>query len=535
MDRAALFASINRKLAANDIEGAIDEAEVAIALGEAHPTLLNLCAHRLEARGDFAGALQLLDRALALDPADATILSAIGHVWLKQAAPQNALRAFAAAIGRDPGFAPAHHGAGLALWGLGDLAASRLAQERAAALDSRYPDPRGALALLALHENRTEEAGEHARAALALQPDEPAATLTLASLEHEAGRHEAVAAMLPAALEHPQLAPLQRAALLRIHADSLDALGRYDAAFEAYAAGNALQRRIFAPQHEGPGVESSTGLCERIGREFAREPDAFGGAGTGVRPDVNHVFLLGFPRSGTTLLEQVLASHAGVDALEEKPTLTEEIADFFLAHDTLHPLASLTPADQAARAQAYWSRIDGYGVETAGRTFVDKQPSLTQYLPMIAKLFPRAKIIVARRDPRDVVLSCFRRGFNMNRTIYDFTDLERLATYYAATMTLAESYMAALPLTFHVHSHEAMVADFDGAVGGLCGSLGISFDENMRNFVETAKGREIRTPSARQVMQGMNASGVGYWRNYARHLAPVMPILEPWIQRFGYA
>jgi hypothetical protein len=165
---------------------------------------------------------------------------------------------------------------------------------------------------------------------------------------------------------------------------------------------------------------------------------------------------------------------------------------------------------------------------------VDKQPSLTLYLPLVAKLFPRAKIIVARRDPRDVVLSCYRRGFNMNRTIYDFTDLERLSNYYSGVMRLAEVYAEKLPLTFHVHAHEAMIADFDRSITALCAAIGVPFDGAMRNFVETAQRRDIRTPSARQVVKGLDRSGVGYWRNYAQALAPVTPNLQPWISKFGY-
>jgi len=109
LDRQELFDSINQKLAANDIEGAVDLAEVALALGETHPTLLNLCAHRLEVQGDFPGALKLLDQALQIAPDDVSILSAIGHCWIKQAEPVNALRAFSAALARHPGFAPAHY------------------------------------------------------------------------------------------------------------------------------------------------------------------------------------------------------------------------------------------------------------------------------------------------------------------------------------------------------------------------------------------------------------------------------------------
>lgn len=535
MDRETLFNSINEKLAVNDIDGAIDLAEVAVALGESHPTLFNLCAHRLESQGDFEGSLKLLDQAHQLAPQDASILNAIGQSWLKQAAPRNALRAFAAALAYEPNFPPAHHGAGLALRALGDVAEARTAQMRAAQLDPNYPDPRGALAILALHERNWTEARAHAEAALRLDPTEPAAFLVLATLEGEAGHHEAVAKMIAEGINRPNIAPLQRAALDRLHGDALDALGRYDEAFAAYSDGAAILRAIYAPQHAGEGDEAALDLATRIHREFDNDIKTFPAPHAIAGPPVNHVFLVGFPRSGTTLLEQILASHPQVIALEEKPTLNPEITEFFLDQDSLTGLMNLSDAEIEARVAAYWARIAGYGVDVAGKTFVDKQPSMTLYLPLIAKLFPKAKIIFARRDPRDVVLSCFRRGFEMNRTTYDFADLERLSTYYAATMALAEMYFDKLPLAFHVHSHEAMIADFDGQIAKLCEAIGLDFDVNMRNFVETAKQRDIRTPSAGQVVQGLNASGVGYWRNYERHLGPAIEILQPWIDKYGYA
>jgi tetratricopeptide (TPR) repeat protein len=535
LQRASIYESINDRLAADDIDGAIDLAEVAITLGQVQPLALNLCAFRLEKNGDFQGALKLLDQALQLDPNDVTVLNAIGHVWLKQAMPLNALRAFAAALEREAGYAPAHHGAGLALWGLGDLAESRAAQRRAAELDAHYPDPRGALALLALHEKDQVSAREYALQALALDPAEPSAFLTLATLDEQAGQHEAVAERVAHELAQANVAPLQRAPLYRLYGDALDALGRFDEAFAAYSDGNAIQRRMFAPQHSGPDVETATGLCRRIAEEFENDRAKFPpSTELDAGPEVNHVFLVGFPRSGTTLLEQILASHHNIVALEEKPTLNEEISEFFLDHDSLQPLVELSDDDLRRRVDAYWARIAGYGLDVAGKTFVDKQPSLTIYLPLVARLFPKAKIIFARRDPRDVVLSCFRRGFNMNRTIYDFTDLERLSTYYSAVMDLAETFFEALPLAFHIHTHEAMIADFDGEIARLCAAIGVEFDENMHDFVETAKRRDIRTPSAPQILKGMNASGVGYWRNYAQHLAPVTPILQPWIDKFGY-
>lgn len=537
MDPQDLFNNINAKLAANDIEGAIDLAEVAVALGHQHPTLFNLCAHRLEQRGEYQAALDLLHQALQLDPNDASILSAIGHCWLKQGQPDRALPAFNDAVRLDPRFAPAHHGIGLAFAWQGDLAQAQMAQERAAALDPNYPDPLGALSIFALNNRERDKARAYAEAALRLAPAEPSALITLARLDVLEERYDDTTTRLSAAFAADAIPPLQKSPLLRLMGDALDGLGRYDEAFAAYRDCNLLLKTVYEPVLGGDTSEDVADTWTRVHGAFDRLlPTGGFDATTPVDgPNVNHVFLVGFPRSGTTLLEQVLASHPDILALEEKPILHKQINEYFADAASLERLIQLSDAETAELARAYWRRVAEFGIHPEGKTFVDKQPALTLYLPLMLKLFPKAKVIFAVRDPRDVLLSCFRRGFNMNATIFQFTTLERLAVYYSNVMKAYEFYADRMAFQAFTYKHEDTVADFDGEIRRLCAFLGVAFDDNMRNFVETAKQRDVRTPSAPQVVKGLNTSGVGYWRNYERHLEPILPALQPWVERFGYA
>ena len=139
-----------------------------------------------------------------------------------------------------------------------------------------------------------------------------------------------------------------------------------------------------------------------------------------------HVFLLGFPRSGTTLLEQVLASHPRVEALEERETLTDAMRAFLRhARRPPSPGGRPTSAELEPLRAAYWARVRAEGAQVAGKVFVDKHPLNTLKLPLIAKLFPEAKILFAQRDPRDVVLSCYRRRFAMSGSAYQLLTLAR--------------------------------------------------------------------------------------------------------------
>jgi len=138
------------------------------------------------------------------------------------------------------------------------------------------------------------------------------------------------------------------------------------------------------------------------------------------------------------------------------------------------------------------------------------------------------------RDPRDVVLSCFLSSFQMNALTYAFTDLEVTAAVYAATMTLAETYLKLLPLDVREVRHEALVDNFEGELRDAAAFLGLEFRSEMLDVAATAKARSVRTPSAQQVREGLTKTRLGRWRAYAEELKPVLPTLKPWVKRVGY-
>jgi hypothetical protein len=165
--------------------------------------------------------------------------------------------------------------------------------------------------------------------------------------------------------------------------------------------------------------------------------------------------------------------------------------------------------------------------------FVDKHPFNTFKLPLIARLFPDARVLFARRDPRDTVLSCFRHRFQMTDPVWQMLSLEGVAELYAATMAMAEASEEAFGLFTHDVRLEALIADFDGETKAVCDFIGVPWDERMRDFAAGVAARGVFTPSGPQLTRGLNAQGVGKWRDYAGELEPVMPLLAPWVARFG--
>jgi tetratricopeptide (TPR) repeat protein len=530
--------NIHAKLNAGDIHGAMELARDAYINDVMEPIVLDLVAHRLEEQGDLHGAIRLLIQASQLEPQNASLHANIGHCLLKLSRPTHALEAFNRALKLDPKSPRAHHGAGLALWGLKDIDACEHAQIRALKLDPNYPDPVGTLALIAYERKQYDRAQALADKALTLNPSDHAALIVKSHLLFESGEIDACADLLSGVLQSSAIAPLQRASLVRKYADALDARQRYDEAFEAYASANALLRGVYADLYDVPDVETGQQLCARLidyFQDYVEPPTKFAPdfAKNGAR---EHVFLMGFPRSGTTLLEQILASHSDVIALEERATLHDPIMRYFMDDRDIGKLMQAPEAELQTYRDKYWSEVDRFGIaDVANKVFVDKQPSLTLYLPLIKRLFPNAKILFCIRDPRDVVLSCFRRSFTMNGTIFQYTQIDSLAKFYASTMDLGHLYFEKIAQPVHRHSHEFLISNFDEEVEAICRFLALAPTADMRNFVETAKARDIRTPSAKQVRAGLNASGVGYWRNYERHLQGPIETLKSWIDRFGYA
>jgi len=180
------------------------------------------------------------------------------------------------------------------------------------------------------------------------------------------------------------------------------------------------------------------------------------------------------------------------------------------------------------------SAVRSFGVQPRGHLFIDKMPLATVLLPLISKLFPNARILFAVRDPRDVVFSCFRRRFGMNSAMAHFLSLESAAAYYDTVMRLGALYRKLLPLDLHLVRYEQLVEDFEGTTRSVSDFIGLDWQTGMADFAAKARTRGISTPSAAQVARGLNREGQGAWRRYRDQMAPVLPLLEPWVERFGY-
>jgi tetratricopeptide (TPR) repeat protein len=244
------------------------------------------------------------------------------------------------------------------------------------------------------------------------------------------------------------------------------------------------------------------------------------------------VFLVGFPRSGTTLLDTFLMGHPDVAVLEEVPLMTE-------AQQCLGEGPDLPdrPRSELEKARdVYFAGLDRHVPAGFDGLVVDKLP-LNMLAPrFIHSFFPDAKFIFAQRHPCDCVLSCFMQAFSLNESMSCFLDLDNAAAFYDAAMTLWTRCNDVLPLNVHRLVYEELVAGPEKALRPLVDFLGLDWREELLDHRSTAKARgAISTPSYDQVVQPISRKASGRWRRYEKQLEPVLPVLLPWAEKLGYA
>jgi tetratricopeptide (TPR) repeat protein len=529
--------AVRTALSRGDYRQAADHASAALVRGERHPTLFNVLAFQHSEAGRYAEAIALLTDGLKLAPRDPSLLYSAGICLFRQGRERDALGLFNAALDARPGFAGPHYYRGLIFERAGQEDAAARCYEEAIASDPQFEAPYAGLASVAATKGDFVRARDFAARALALAPGQSTAHLAIARADFDDGRFEAVVERLQPLVEGGRLDGFELPAILTVLGDGLDGLRRADEAFAAWSRSKALSRS----QYDGaPLAEAARSHLERLSRlrpfvaTLAPFPQGKPASPDGSNAPRQHVFLVGFPRSGTTLLEQVLASHPDVVALEERPLLEPAEKEFLVSAESIRRLLAAGDDLLDPFRDLYWRQVADLGLRVEGQVFVDKLPLGSLLIPLIARLFPSAKILFAERDPRDVVLSCFRRGFNMNPGMYQFVTLEGEARFYDAVMALADRYRRLVPDRTHPVRYEALVADFEGEVRAICAFLGLGWTEALKDFARTARARAIRTPSAPQVRKGLYGSAAGHWRRYAAHLAPVRPILDPWVETLGY-
>ena len=319
-------------------------------------------------------------------------------------------------------------------------------------------------------------------------------------------------------------------------AETYDKLGAPDQAMQALRAAHEWQvqeLRIASPEFFLPESPALPAALPRVSPEAYRRWPAT------TAPDAKDspVFIVGFPRSGTTLLEQMLDAHPGLQSMDENPFFNR-LADRLKSHGEgiMDKLELLQQRDCDELRKLYLIMVSEKIPRRWDAQLVDKNPLNMLWLPLIYRLFPRAKFILAVRHPCDVILSCYMQNFRSSILGAACANLPRLASAYVGAMDYWLQTVGILQPDVLVSRYEDLVADFPGHTTRIAQFLGLDDATPMLRFDQHARDKGyIATPSYDQVIEPVNRKGVNRWMRYQQEFELVLPTLEPMLRFWGYS
>jgi tetratricopeptide (TPR) repeat protein len=490
----------------------------ALALQPEEPDLhfyRGLCLQGL-GRGDKAAGH--FREAVRLRPDFAEAWNNLGNVLFLVARAAEAVPCYEQAVRHRPGWAEACMNLGSALREDDRVEEGLAWYRQAVRLRPVYPKAHNNLGVALLELGQVAKAEAHFREALRQQPDSAQVLWNLASYglyrDTDPGPDR-----LRARLADPRLAPMDACQLHFTLAYRLEHAGAHDEAFHHFREGNRRRRDMLRQAGTAFDPAAHSRLIDRLAEVFSL--DCFERVrGRGLDTDVP-VFVVGMPRSGTSLVEQVLAQHpeaAGAGELRDIPRLADVLPALLGGGEYPECVRRLDRETARSKAEAYLDRLRRLG--GGARRVTDKLPENFLHLGLIATLFPGARVVHCRRDPLDVCVSCYCRFFQGMNFSWDLGDLGR---YYREYERLMAHWRAVLPLPLLDVTYEDLVADPEGQGRRLLAFCGLGWHERCLRFYESP--RAVRTPSKLQVRQPVYRSAVGRWQRYAAHLGPLREAL----------
>lgn len=322
-------------------------------------------------------------------------------------------------------------------------------------------------------------------------------------------------------------------------AQLLDKNGRFDEAYQAF---------LSAKQHLYPERKQFAQASQRMLRKNEETmsmltPQHYDDWAEVANDDTPYrcALMTGHPRSGTTLAEQVLDTHEALASADEFDSFYQWVFQplvqrFAPTTPVLEVIKRVPPAVRNAARRTYWERTEAiFGEPIGQRMLLDKNPSLTFMLPLINWAFPEMKLLIAIRDPRDVVLSCFMQKVPLNPVSVNWLSLEGAAKYYGHVMGAWLKVRQLTRSAWMEFRYEDTVENLEVQARRLLEFLGLPWDESVLKFHECARAKQVRSPTYEAVTKPVYRESIGRWQNYAKYLEPSIVELQPFVKEFGYA
>jgi tetratricopeptide (TPR) repeat protein len=490
-------------------------------------------AKELLLSGDFARALPLYEKLVRQRPGAAVIWYEYGNAAYKCRRVDLADQAWSKVAELEPQNAELVGMVGHQYEALRRPEKARACFMQAAAADPRAINPRISLAVLSEKNHRLAEARAAVQECLAIDPKDDQARYFAAVLDRREGHIQEAERGLRDLLASDPSHPFVRYAARYELAQVLDRTERFD---EAMAQLKEAKEIVLALADAKLLLRSYDQSAESIRRFTASQPKNIIDTWAKYFPLRKReaipplAFLGGHPRSGTTLLERILDAHPEVAAVDEPAAFLEVLQPEF------HKSNELSSARVNVLRRMYIQALrDDLGAEAGGKTLIDKNPSPTARLPVWLRVFPELRVLIALRDPRDVLLSCYFQNIPLNSTNVNFLTFERLAKHYGDLMGIWLAVREWPGFAWIETRYEDVVADLPKEGRRVTEFLGLQWHPDQEQFYDKSGGKQLYSPTYQDVTRPVYNRSVARWRAYEKHLAPILPALEPFCRSLGYA
>lgn len=527
-------ASLNR----GDLETAQRLSKKVLRADAKNVDALGILGNAFADAGQFEDAVRYLERAISIKPTAGTF-NDLGIAQAGLGQHQEAVTSYRQSLSAQPNASVVLNNLGLALFELGRTEDAIDSYNQAIAAEPTNPFIRYNLFEALERRNRMTDLQDALDAATAIIGQHPQFALAQASLAKKEKRYQDAVDVLTAVRpdHHGNMILDPKFWRKRAHmlGDLFDRLGDTAQAMAAFKESNQMIDLYERP----PGVNKNDYLARiQMLSEFFDQSDI--SSWPELTPDDDHidpVFLVGFPRSGTTLLDVIMRGHPDIATLEEYPLISSTVTALQQCRDgEPKAMATLTKDDLTRVRAAYFNEraqhLDSSALNKP--IIVDKLPLNLIEAGLIQRIFPNAKFILALRHPCDSVLSCYMHTFKLNSAMANFLNLEDAAHLYDRAFSLWESYRNTLPLSVHEIRYEDIVDDLEGTIRPLIKFLGLEWHDGVLDHTGTAKKSRIDTPSYNQVVEPIYKRADGRWTKYEQVFKDALPLLSHWISKHRY-
>ena len=481
--------------------------------------------------GDIARSISDLEIVYGNHPEHLHAAYYLGRSLRATGRLEDALAPLQAALGEDEFTVNAHYEIATCLTGLRRRPEAIDHYQAVLTLQPDNAQVAANLASLLERENRLDEAENWTGKALQLNPANETAQMTRATLDRRNGKYAQAAQELRSLIPETSN-PINCSIVWNQLGQCLEGQQEWDEAFSAFSESNRILQMYHKGARPDPRSPHSLQTLARI-QAWLEESPVAGWKESAAQDTGGIAFLVGFPRSGTTLLDRMLSAHSDIEVLEEKSLFS------FLHQDwsepgTLEALTDINDARIADAREIYRKEMSGHRRQPERSLVIDKLPLNLAYLFLIHRLFPNAPVIFLQRHPMDVCISCYFQAFELEASMAYFLDIQQTAQYYDAVMQVAALSMEQVGNPLFKLRYEDLVAGPKEQLTELLGFLALEKQDSMLEYRPQGGSEASNTPSYQQVSQPLHSRSIGKWRHYEKQLEPGLSILKPWVERFGY-